>query len=129
LGHECGVLGGIQAALEDGQKVVEIVAQQGGRNEPQSGEDRTAEDAVFRRSQPFESSLAKDELIDLPIEHAPDDVFANVMTPVNSELVVHIVVDAAGGDFGDEVRGAVVVIIVIDPGLPPALGRDGRQSG
>src|SRR5690349_17250758 len=96
------MLGNVQALLEDGHHGVAIVAQQRGRVEPEPGKHRAAEDAIIRRSEPFVLSLTKDEPVDLAIQYAPDQVLADSVSLISSELVVQVVAGAARGDFGDE---------------------------
>ena len=41
---------------------------------------------------------------------------------------MQVVALAAGGDFGDEFWSAVDVIILVDLGLPPTLGRNEQEA-
>ena len=43
--HEFGMLGGVEPLLDDSEHGVQFVAHQGGRVEPEAGEDRAAKDA------------------------------------------------------------------------------------
>ncbi len=77
-------------------------AHEGGRIQPETGEDRAAQDAVCRRRHRRESPSAVHEPIDLAVKHTPDDVFANAVAPVGVQLFSQVVTGAAGRDFGDE---------------------------
>ena len=102
-GHEVGVLGGVQALLDHGVHRIAVAAHQGDGIEPEARKHRTAQNAVGPRSERHVTFLMKHEPVDLPIEDAPDDVFAGTVAPVSGELIPEVVTGAAGSDFGDQV--------------------------
>ena len=128
-GHEVGVLGGVQAVLEDRLDRRLLASHQGGWIEPQAGKYRAAQDAVRRRGHQLEAPFAVHEPVDLAIKDPPDDVLADAVAPVGVQLFPEVVTGAAGRDFRDQLGRSLYVIILADAGLSTPLGPDDQVSG
>ena len=108
------MLWALQTLVQDGEDLCQVTGQKRGRIEPEAGEDRAAEDPIRRERHRLVSALAKDEPVDLPVEHAPDDVFADAIAAIDVSFSCEVVAGAAGGDLGDKLGRALDVIVFAD---------------
>ena len=103
--------------VQGAHQSVEIVKNKRRCVEPETGKHGTPQCPIVRWIKPLMAFVAKHKPIDLAVEDAPDQVFANLVPEVSSELTVQVVSRATGGNLGDEFRGAVHVAILINVGL------------
>jgi len=87
--------------LNDGKDRRQVAANECSRVELQAREDGAAQQAVGRGRQSFETSLLEHEPLDLPVQHAVNDVFSNAIAAIGIELIVQIVAGAARSNLGD----------------------------
>ncbi len=79
-GHEFGVFGGVETALEHVEQPVEILTEERGGIEPQPGKDRAAEGAVILGASFSKLSFRRTNQSTSRVEDTPDDVFADTIT-------------------------------------------------
>jgi hypothetical protein len=118
------VLGRIRSLRNHGQDSGHFPAQQRGCVEPDTREDRAAKDSVFSRSDLLKLLVTQEEPVDLVVEHANRDIFTYAVSTVDIEFLVQVVAHAAGGDFRDQVRGAIDLAIVIGRHIAAILRLD-----
>ena len=124
---EVSVLTAGQAALESCLDALSVTAHQGRRVEPKAGKDlATVETGVVER-QTNEFAVPQHEPIDLPIEHAPDDVFPHAIAAINVEFGVQVVAGTACRNLGDELGGVFDVVVGGDPRLAAMVRVDEKD--
>ncbi len=90
-GDEFLVFPGVQTALQGVHQSVEIVKNNRRCVEPETGKHGTPQCPIVRWIKPLMAFVAKHKPIDLAVEDAPDQVFANLVPEVSSELTVQVV--------------------------------------
>ena len=118
------MLRGVQTFLNDGKDAGQVMIPQRDRIEPETREYCAAIKAVYRESHRLVAPLAEHEPVDLAVEHAPDNVFADAIAAVNLELDAEIVAGTTGSNLGHHVRRAFHVIVGADSCLAAALRLD-----
>ena len=104
-----------------------VTAHQGRRVEPEAGKDLAAVEAGVVERQTNEFAFPQYEPIDLPIEHAPDDVLPYAIAAINVELGVQVVAGTACRDLGDELRGVFKVVVGGDSRLAAMIRVDEKD--
>src|SRR5271157_3996147 len=127
-GGEFRVFRRFQAVLHQGEDGGQIAAQERGGIQPESREHRAAQAAVRSRGERLVRPLAEYEPVDSPIADTADQIFADTVAPVSAELVVQVVTGGAGRDFGDEIRRALDVAVLVDLNLTAMLGLDEEHT-
>src|SRR5208337_1645464 len=127
-GHEIGMLRGVQTFLNDGKDAGQVMIPQRDRIEPETREDRAAIKAVCRESHRLVAPLAEHEPVDLAVEHAPDNVFADAVAAVNLELDAQIVTGTTRSDLGHKLGSTLEVIVIADPCLAAESGINDQAS-
>lgn len=102
VADELGVFRRRQAQLENGDDTGQVVAKQGRRIEPQTGEDIAVEQARGVGFEAFVAVFAQYEPVDRSVPDAPYHVLANSVAAIGPELVVQIIAGAAGSHLDDQ---------------------------
>ena len=117
-----GVL--LQALLQLAQHRGEITAKHRVQRQTQSGKDTAVSQVVRVGLKRPVRAVGQLEPVDAMLQGPPDQILAHAVAPVRVELVVEIVRGAAGRDLGDELRRALDVVVVAQPGLSAGPGVD-----
>src|SRR3954454_20256127 len=112
------MLAGAQALLERTRYGREIAGDHRLRVKPQARKDGAVVNAARGRDEAIVVALAQDEVIDLAVVNAPDDVLAHAVAAIDIELVVQIVACGTSCDLGDQFRRTGYVAFCVDARLP-----------
>jgi len=117
-----------QAMLDGSEHCRYVTTEQRCGIEPQTGEDFTAEHSLRIWHQPFVVPGAEDEPVDCLFQHTPHQIFAHATALVDLEFRVQVNTDTARGDFCDELRRILDIIIGADMCLATAGRIDEQYS-
>jgi hypothetical protein len=112
--HQRGVPVAGQAFLERSDHGRAVAAEQCRRVQPETRKDCAPVDAGGVRGEGFVGAFPQDEPVDRPVQHPPHDILPDAGAPVDVQLHVQIVADAAGCHLHDELRPSQDIAIPVD---------------
>ena len=121
--HEIGVLGRVNALLNNGQNGRQVAANECGGSSHRPGKYGTPQLSVGRGCDEvrIRPSLSTNQST-LLVEHEMNDVFSDAVATISVQLVVQVITDAARGDLGDQIGCAFDIAIFVDLDLAAMLG-------